>query len=65
MLSEQNYTRTNQMGEGRGRKLRGTVRGVMGEEESIEDTWNEVLRTLGWSGQGGCGAPYEVLKRLA
>lgn len=47
MLSEQNYTRTNQMGEGRGRKLRGTVRGVMGEEESIEDTWNEVLRILG------------------
>lgn len=40
------------MGEGGGQKLRGTVSGVMGEEESIEDTWNEVLRILGWLGQG-------------
>ena len=42
------YTRTDQRGEGGGRRLRGLFGGVMGEKRSVEDTWYDVLRIFGW-----------------
>src|SRR6218665_3949910 len=45
------YTYTNHRGKDGSRRLRGSLGGVMGEEGSVEDTGDEVLRLFEWQGK--------------